>query len=77
MTTILENVRPVQRQEAHVAIDRKMLEDIVSGFAPDSHGLSRAWEEFYIACQAAETSHVLLRAIHDIKESIEDSEHPL
>ena len=33
------------------------------------------WEEFYLACQAANASHELLRAIHDIKESIEDAEY--
>ncbi len=57
------------------SVDSIILSNIVKDFKPDEIGLSKAWEEFYIACQAADASHDLLRAIHDIKESIEDAEH--
>lgn len=57
-----------------LAVDAAVLSKIVSAFKPEEIGLSRAWEEFYIACAAADASHELLRAIHDIKESIEDAE---
>ncbi|MGB4107689.1 MAG: hypothetical protein WBK55_07815 [Alphaproteobacteria bacterium] len=56
------------------SVDSLVLSNIVSAFRPDEIGLSKAWEEFYIACQAANASHEFLRAIHDIKESIEDAE---
>ncbi len=56
------------------SVDSLVLSNIVSAFKPDEIGLSKAWEEFYIACQAANASHEFLRAIHDIKESIEDAE---
>lgn len=47
---------------------------VVAGFQPEEIGLSKAWEELYYACQAASAKPELLRAIHDIKESIEDAE---
>ncbi|MGB4056474.1 MAG: hypothetical protein WBK77_00105 [Alphaproteobacteria bacterium] len=56
------------------SVDAAILSKIVSAFNPEEVGLSKAWEEFYIACQAANASHQLLRAIHDIKESIEEAE---
>lgn len=56
------------------SVDSIVLSSIVAAFKPEEIGLSRAWEEFYLACQAAEASHDFLRAIHDIKESIEDAE---
>ncbi len=57
------------------SVDSLILGNIVSAFGPDEIGLAKAWEEFYLACQAAGASHELLRAIHDIKECIEDAEH--
>jgi hypothetical protein len=57
------------------SVDSAALGKIVEGFRPNEIGLSRAWEEFYVACQAANASHELLRAIHDIKECIEDCEN--
>lgn len=70
-----------QKQRHHSAqaeplcvVDSDDLKAIVAGFDPDRIGLSQAWNEFYLACQAAGGSHELLRAIHDIKESIEDAE---
>ena len=56
------------------SVDSLILGNIVKDFRPEEIGLSRAWGEFYLACQAANASHTLLRAIHDIKESIEDAE---
>jgi hypothetical protein len=56
------------------SVDSNILSSIVSAFRPDEIGLSAAWNEFYLACQAADASHEFLRAIHDIKESIEDAE---
>ncbi|MCE7887723.1 MAG: hypothetical protein DYH13_09535 [Alphaproteobacteria bacterium PRO2] len=58
----------------YCSVDSIILGNIVKDFRPDEIGLSKAWEEFYLACQAANASHELLRAIHDIKESIEDAE---
>lgn len=55
----------------------EMLSSIVAGFHPEEIGLSRAWEEFYCACQAAAASPELLQAIHNIKENIEDAEEGL
>lgn len=63
-----------KKQEKFCSVDSIILGSIVKDFRPDEIGLSRAWEEFYMACQAANASHELLRAIHDIKESIEDAE---
>lgn len=57
------------------SVDSLVLSNIVSAFKPDEIGLSNAWEEFYLACQAADASHEFLRTIHDIKESIEDAEN--
>jgi hypothetical protein len=56
------------------AVDSAILTRIVREFKPEEIGLSNAWNEFYMACQAADASHELLRAIHDIKESIQDAE---
>jgi hypothetical protein len=63
-----------QAAEPLCAIDSDDLTAIVAGFEPERIGLSQAWNEFYLACQAAGATHELLRAIHDIKESIEDAE---
>jgi hypothetical protein len=56
------------------AVDSAILSKIVREFKPDEIGLSKAWDEYYLACQAADASHDLLRAIHDIKETIEEAE---
>jgi hypothetical protein len=56
------------------SVDSLVLTNIVSAFKPEEIGLSAAWNEFYLACQAADASHEFLRAIHDIKETIEDAE---
>ena len=56
------------------SVDSLVLTSIVAAFKPEEIGLSKAWEEFYLACQAADASHEFLRAIHDIKETIEDAE---
>lgn len=63
------------KAEEFRSVDSAILSNIVSAFKPEEIGLSNAWGEFYMACQAANASHALLRAIHDIKESIEDAEH--
>jgi hypothetical protein len=59
--------------EQHMLIPVETLTKIVAGFHPHI-GLSKAWDEFYLACQAASAKPELLQAIHDIKESIEDAE---
>lgn len=56
------------------SVDSLILSNIVAAFKPEEIGLAHAWDEFYMACQAANASHELLRAIHDIKECIEDAE---
>ncbi len=56
------------------SVDSVVLGHIVRAFRPEEIGLAAAWNEFYLSCQAANASHKLLRAIHDIKESIEDAE---
>jgi hypothetical protein len=60
--------------EQHMLIPVETLTKIVAGFHPHDIGLSKAWDEFYLACQAASAKPELLQAIHDIKESIEDAE---
>lgn len=57
----------------HRLISLDALSRVVAGFRPDEIGLARAWDEFYLACQAANADAELLMAIHDIKESIEDA----
>lgn len=64
----------IKTKAQYCSVDSIILGNIVKDFRPDEIGLSKAWEEFYLACQAANASHELLRAIHDIKESIEDAE---
>lgn len=71
---MIKMAKATQKVSAFRAVDSIVLSSIVAAFKPEEIGLSRAWEEFYLACQAAEASHEFLRAIHDIKESIEDAE---
>ncbi len=71
---ISTNTGKIPTQQDATPVDPATLHAIVKAFRPDEIGLVRAWDEFYRACQAADASHDLLRAIHDIKESIEDSE---
>jgi hypothetical protein len=63
-----------RKQPGHLSIPVEKLYDIVAGFQPEQIGLSKAWDELYYACQAAAASPDLLRAIHEIKETIEDAE---
>lgn len=60
-------------QEELCSVDEAALGAIVEAFKPGEIGLAQAWDEFYLACQAAGASHELLCAIHDIKEAIEDA----
>ena len=60
--------------DPHLLVPVETLTKIVEGFHPQDIGLSKAWDEFYLACQAASVTPELLQAIHDIKESIEDAE---
>ncbi len=57
-----------------MSVPVEKLYSIVAGFHPEEIGLSKAWDEFYYACQAAAAKPELLQAIHEIKESIEDAE---
>ena len=66
--------KATQKVTGFRSVDSIVLSSIVAAFKPEEIGLSKAWEEFYLACQAADASHDFLRAIHDIKESIEDVE---
>jgi hypothetical protein len=62
----------IKREFKSVPVD--YLRRVVSGFNPDEIGLARAWGELYAACQAAGASPDLLSSIHDIMETIEDTE---
>ena len=64
----------ISTDSSFCSVDSVVLCHIVRAFKPEEIGLAAAWNEFYLSCQAANASHELLRAIHDIKESIEDAE---
>lgn len=70
----LITIEPQARLEPHITVDHAVLSQIVAGFEPETIGVPHAWAEFYMACQAAEASHNLLRAIHDVKEATEDAQ---
>ncbi len=61
-------------EEGSCCVSLEVLTRLIEPFKPEKIGAAQAWDEFYMACQAAGASHELLRAIHDIKESIEDAQ---
>ncbi|MCK6417752.1 MAG: hypothetical protein L6Q57_02290 [Alphaproteobacteria bacterium] len=70
----LTTIEPQAQLEPHITVDQAVLSQIVAGFEPETIGVPHAWAELYLACQAADASHNLLRAIHDVKEAAEDAQ---